>query len=157
MAISSILSNVVLVITTGVLLYVALTDLKEFKIRNDMVLVLVGLFVIHALLSGRWTSAHWNVVLAAFLFLVMLYFYQRSWMGGGDVKILSVGFLWVGIDCAFVFAVLLSIFAMLHAGAAKLGWTEAKQVGERQRIPFAPSVAAALIACFVLGCLAPGG
>jgi prepilin peptidase CpaA len=155
MAISSILSDVVLVITAGVLLYVALTDLKEFKIRNDVILVLVGLFVIHAFLSGRWASSHWNLALAAFLFLVLLYFYQRGWMGGGDVKILTVGFLWVGIDCALVFAVLLSLFAMVHVGMAKLGWAKVHEVGERKRIPFAPSVAAALITCFVLGCLAP--
>src|SRR5712691_2480074 len=119
MAFSPTLSHVVLVITAGVLFYVALTDFREFKIRNELILVLVGLFILHAFLSGRWVSAHWNLALAAFMFAVMLYFYAQGWMGGGDVKILAVGFLWVGIACALIFAVLLSIFAMLHVGAAK--------------------------------------
>ena len=40
MAFSAPLSHVVLVITAAVLFYVALTDFKEFKIRNELVLVL---------------------------------------------------------------------------------------------------------------------
>jgi hypothetical protein len=41
--------------------------------------------------------------------------------------------------------------------AGKLGWVGLQQVGadKRSRIAFAPSVAAALIGIFMLGCLAP--
>ncbi len=155
MAFSPILSHVVLVITAGVLFYVALTDFKHFKIRNELILVLVGLFILHAFLSGRWVSAHWNLALAVFMFCVMLYFYAQNWMGGGDVKILTVGFLWIGPGCALVFAVLMTLFAMLHVVAAKFEWVKVQQVGDHKRIPFAPSVAAALILCFILGCLRP--
>jgi prepilin peptidase CpaA len=78
-------------------------------------------------------------------------------MGGGDVKLLTVAFLWVGIGCALPFAVLLLLFAGMHVIATKLGWAETRQADddERKRIPFAPSVAAALIGVFMLGCLAP--
>jgi prepilin peptidase CpaA len=155
MAFSAPLSHVVLVITAAVLFYVALTDFKEFKIRNELILVLAGLFVVHALLSGRWMSAHWNLAFAALMFGVMLYFYAQNWMGGGDVKILTVGFLWVGFACALPFAVLLAVFAAVHVVAAKFGWAEVQQVGDKKRIPLAPSVAAALILCFILGCLQP--
>src|SRR5262245_54156252 len=117
MAFSPTLSHVVLVITAGVLFYVALTDFKYFKIRNEPILVLIGLFILHALLSGLWLSAYWNLALAAFLFVGMLYFYAKNWMAGGDVKILTVGFLWIGLDCALVFALLMAIFAMVHAAA----------------------------------------
>jgi Flp pilus assembly protein protease CpaA len=106
-------------------------------------------------LSGRWVSAHWNLAFAALMFGVMLYFYAQSLMGGGDVKILTVGFLWVGFRCAFPFAVLLAIFSAAHVVAAKFGWAEVQQVGDKKRIPLAPSVAAALILCFILGCLQP--
>jgi prepilin peptidase CpaA len=155
MAFSAPLSHVVLVITAAVLFYVALTDFKQFKIRNELILVLVGLFVVHALLSGLWVSAHWNLAFAALMFGVMLYFYAQNLMGGGDVKILTVGFLWVGFLCAFPFAVLLAVFAAVHVVAAKFGWAEVQQVGDKKRIPLAPSVAAALIICFILGCLQP--
>ena len=155
MAFSPTLSHVMLVITAGVLFYVALTDFKYFKIRNELILVLAGLFVLHALLSGRWVTAYWNLALAAFMFAVMLYCYAQNLMGGGDVKILTVGFLWIGLDCALVFAVLMAIFATVHVAAAKLGWVKVQQAGKHKRIPFAPSVAGALIVCFMLGCLQP--
>jgi Flp pilus assembly protein protease CpaA len=155
MAFSAPLSHVVLVITATVLFYVGLTDFKHFKIGNELILVLAGLFVAHALLSGRWVSAHWNLAFAALMFAVMLYFYAQSLMGGGDVKILTVGFLWVGFRCAFPFAVLLATFSAAHVVAAKFGWAEVQQVGDKKRIPLAPSVAAALILCFILGCLQP--
>jgi Flp pilus assembly protein protease CpaA len=155
MAFSAPLSHVVLVITAAVLFYVALTDFKQFKIRNELILVLAGLFVLHALLSGRWVSAHWNLAFAALMFGVMAYFYAQNWMGGGDVKMLTVGFLWIGLGCALPFAVLVAVFAAVHVAAAKLGWVEVQHVGDRKRIPFAPSVAAALILCFILGCMQP--
>jgi len=155
MAFSPTLSHVVLVITAGVLFYVALTDFKYFKIRNELVLVLAGLFILHALLSGRWVSAHWNLALAVLMLCLMLYFYAQNLMGGGDVKILTVGFLWIGLDCALVFAVLMMIFAIVNVVAAKFGWVKVQQTGDRKRIPFAPSVAGALIVCFMLGCQRP--
>ncbi len=155
MAFSPTLSHVVLVITAGVLFYVALTDFKYFKIRNELILVLAGLFVLHALLSGRWVTAYWNLALAAFMFAVMLYFYAQNLMGGGDVKILTVAFLWVGLECALVFALLMAIFSMVHVATAKFGWVNVQQVGKQKRIPLAPSVAGALIVCFMLGCLQP--
>src|SRR6266568_1698193 len=154
-AFSPTLSHVVLVITAGVLFYAALTDFKYFKIRNELILILAGLFVAHALLSGRWVSAYWNLAFAVLMFCIMLYFYAQNLMGGGDVKILTVAFLWIGLDCALVFAVLMAIFAMLHVAAAKFGWVKVQQVGKHTRIPFAPSVAGALIVCFMLGCLRP--
>jgi Flp pilus assembly protein protease CpaA len=39
------------VFTAAVLFYAALTDLKQFKIGNELILVLVGLFVVHVLQS----------------------------------------------------------------------------------------------------------
>jgi len=151
------LSNAVLAITATLLFYAAVSDLKHYQIRNELVAVLGGLFLLYALLSGRWPGIPWNVGLALLMFAVMLYFYSQNLVGGGDVKLLTVAFLWVGIDCALPFAIMLSLFAMIHALAGKLGWVEVQRVGEdkRSRIAFAPSVAGALIGIFMLGCLAP--
>jgi hypothetical protein len=92
-----------------------------------------------------WVTAHWNLAFAAFMFVIMVYFYSQNLMGGGDVKILAVAFLWTGIWCAFVFAVLMAIFAMVQVAAAKFGWLKVQKVGDQKRIPLAPSVAGALI------------
>jgi prepilin signal peptidase PulO-like enzyme (type II secretory pathway) len=63
------------------------------------------------------------------------------------------------LDCALPFALLLLLFAGIHTIAAKLGWANVQRAenDERKRIPFAPSIAAALIGVFMLGCLAPRG
>ena len=98
---------------------------------------------------------HWNLAFAFLMFVILLYFYAQNWLGGGDVKILTVAFLWVGLRCAFPFAVLLLIFSTVHFVAAKFKWVNVRQIEGRQQIPFAPSVAAALIAIFMLGCLQP--
>jgi prepilin peptidase CpaA len=151
------LSQTVLVITAALLFYVAHSDFRHYRIRNDVIIVLAGLFFLHAFLSGRWVNVHWNIAFAALMFAAMLLLYSQRLMGGGDIKLLAIAFLWVGIDCALPFALLLALFAGLHGLAAKLGWVDSRGAGadERKRIPFAPSIAAALIGVFVLGCLAP--
>jgi prepilin peptidase CpaA len=144
----------VLVTTSAVLLQAAWTDLREYKIRNELVLAMAGLFVLYALLIGQWFNLKWDLVFAAVMFVALLVFYVLGWMGGGDVKMLAVAFLWTGLSGALPFAVLLVIFSAAHAIAAKLGWAKS-QVTEsgRRRIPFAPSIAGALIGVFLLHAL----
>ena len=151
----AIASQTVLILTGAVLFYVALTDLKHYKIRNELILVLTGLFFLHAFLSGRWTTLPWNLGFAAILFLIMLYPYSMKMMGGGDLKLLTVAILWVGPFCALPFALFLLLFAGIHAFAVKFKLVEGKAVGKRQSVAFAPSVAAALIGVFLIGCLRP--
>jgi prepilin peptidase CpaA len=145
-----IASASILVLTAAILFYIALTDLKEFKIRNELIIVLIGLFLVHALISGRWSSLLWNVGLALLFFVILLLHYSRKLVGGGDVKLLTVAFLWVGISYALPFTILLLAFSAVHATAAWLGWAKTDQTGARRRIPFAPSIAGALIGAFVV-------
>jgi Flp pilus assembly protein protease CpaA len=148
------LSHIVVVLTGAVLFYVAFTDFKHYKIRNEVILVLAGLFLLYVLLVGSWTTLAWNFGFAALAFLFMLPFYSMGLMGGGDLKLLTVALLWVGPFCAVPFAVFLLIFASIHTLAAKLKFVKAQvENGSKQRIPFAPSVAAALISIFLVGCL----
>jgi prepilin peptidase CpaA len=151
------LSDIILVVAAAVLFYAAVNDLRYFKIGNELIFLLVGLFILYTLLSGLWIHAAWNIGLAAFVFVFLIYFYSRHWMGGGDVKILTVAFLWTGVECALAFAILLLLCASLHAIAARFGWAGSQQTNDdrRRRIAFAPSVAAALIAVFLSGCLRP--
>ena len=152
---SSIASQVVLVLTAALLFYVALTDLKHYKIRNEVILVLAALFFLHVVLSGRWTILHWNFGFAALLFLIMLYFYSMKLMGGGDLKLLTVALLWVGPFCALPFALFLLLFAGIHVLAAKFKLVEVQIANGRTHLAFAPSIAAALISVFMMGCLRP--
>src|SRR5260370_19512941 len=62
----------VLVITIALLLRAAWTDLREYKIRNELILTLATLFVLYTVLTGHWASLKWDVPFAALMFLVML-------------------------------------------------------------------------------------
>ena len=76
----------------------------------------------------------------------MLYYYNQKLMGGGDVKLFAVAFLWTGPWCTLPFALFLLIFVGLHAAAAKFGWVEVQvREDKRKRIPLALSIAGALI------------
>jgi prepilin peptidase CpaA len=147
----------VLVITAALLLYGAVRDFRHYSISNLLVLVLAGLFLLHAGLSGRWVTLYENVAFALLMFVLLLLCYARGWMGGGDVKLLTVAFLWVGIHCALAFALLLLLFTGVHACAVKLKWVEGRVADGRLKVPYAPAVGAALIGSFAVGCLAPPG
>jgi prepilin peptidase CpaA len=144
----------VLVAANAILLQAAWTDFREYKIRNELVLALAVLFVLYTLLTGHWAALKWDLAFAALMFIVLLALYAFGGMGGGDVKILAVAFLWTGLAGALPFALLLAIFSGAHSTAAKLGWVKS-QITEngRRRIPFAPSVSGALIGTFVLRAL----
>jgi prepilin peptidase CpaA len=154
---SSIASQEVLILTGAMLFYVAIVDLRHYKIRNEVILVLGALFFLHAFLSGRWTSMYWNIGFAALLFLIMLYYYSKNLMGGGDLKLLTVALLWVGPFCALPFAAFLLLFVGIHILAVKLKLSGAQTANGQTRLAFAPSIAAALIGVFVVGCLRPIG
>lgn len=151
-------ANSVLILTSATLFWVAFTDFRQFKIRNELVLVLVGLFLLHSVVSGRWIEVHWHIGLAAVMLAGMLYYYSQGLMGGGDVKLLAVAFLWTGPWAALPFAILLLIFVGVHVLAARVGWAvvQRNETG-KQRIPLAPAIAAALIGTFMLGFLKPIG
>jgi prepilin peptidase CpaA len=148
------LSQIVVIITGAVLFYAAFTDFKYYQIRNEVILVLAGLFLLYVSIMGSWTTLAWNFGFATLAFLLMLFFYSMRLMGGGDLKLLTVALLWVGPFCAAPFAVFLLFFASIHSLAAKLKFVGTRVQSERKEaIPFAPSVAAALISVFLVGCL----
>jgi prepilin peptidase CpaA len=149
------LSFLVIGITSVTLAWVAVTDLRQFKIRNELVLVLAGLYFVYALVSGRWVTMHWNLGFAALVLICLAYAYSQEQIGGGDMKLLTVAFLWTGPFWAVPFVLLLVVFIGVHYVAAKLKWVAVDRSALGERIPLAPSVAAGLIATFALGGMAP--
>src|SRR5580704_9737776 len=84
----------------AVLLYVGFTDFRTFKNRNDVLLLLVVLYVLLAIVSRPWIEIIENIILAIIIFTMLLWFFAQKTIGGGDVKLLSVACLWVGVHCA---------------------------------------------------------
>ena len=149
------LSLWILVLTAATLFWVALTDLREFKVRNEFVAILAGLYLLHALCSGAWVSMQWNFAFALLMLLGGAYAYSLRQIGGGDLKLLAVAFLWTGPWFAAPFVILLLIFTGAYYVAARLGFAAAQRTAAGLRIPLAPSLAGALIGALALGLITP--
>lgn len=137
--------------------WVALTDLREFKVPNELVVTLACLYVVYALVSGAWVYMQWNFAFALVMLTAGLYAYSIQHIGGGDLKLLTVAFLWTGPWLAAPFVVLLLIFTLLYYLAARFGFAPARQISAGLRIPLAPSLAGAPIGVFALGLIRPHG
>jgi prepilin peptidase CpaA len=137
----------------AVLFYAGLTDLRTFKIQNNLVLLLLVLYVLFALIARTPFEILTNLAFAAIIFALLLWFYTRGVIGGGDVKFVAVACLWVGLHCALLFSITLLLLIGLHLFAAWMGWAATKPMVGRLAIPYAPSVAGAVIATALFGCL----
>lgn len=137
----------------AVIFYVGFTDFRTFKIRNNVLLLVLLLYVLFALVARTPPEILSNVIFAAIIFAVLALFYTKGVIGGGDVKLVAIVCLWVGVHCALLFSILLLLFIGLHLFAAWLGWADTKPMAGRFAIPYAPSVAGALIVTAMSGCL----
>jgi prepilin peptidase CpaA len=146
----------ILVLTSVTLFWVALTDLREFKIRNEFVVALAVLYLIYAALSGTWVFLHWHVAFALAMLAGGMYAYSLHQIGGGDLKLFAVAFLWTGPAYAGPFAILLLAFTAIYYCAARLGFAAAQRTTKGLRIPLAPSLAGALVGVLGLGLIEPG-
>jgi len=93
----------------GVFLTCAVTDLWLMRIPNMLVLLLLALFVATALAGSgqvQWAQ-HVIPALVAFGTGAALFYFGK--LGGGDVKLLSVAVLWVGLAGLSQFLVVLGI------------------------------------------------
>jgi prepilin peptidase CpaA len=146
-------SLIILAITSGVLFYIAFADLQNYKIKNELVLLIACLYFGYVMVTGTWSQVLSHTGVAFLIFLVLLACYSHGMLGGGDVKLLTVAFLWIGADCAFLFAVLMLAFTGVHTGLASVGVLGAQTINGRRRIAYAPAIAGALIVVFSSGCL----
>jgi Flp pilus assembly protein protease CpaA len=137
----------------AVMFYVGFTDFRTFKIRNNVLLLLLLLYVLFALIARTPSEILSNVIFATIIFAALVLFYTKGVIGGGDVKLVALVCLWVGAHCALLFSILLLFFIGLHLLAAWLGRANTKPLAGRFAIPYAPSVAGALIVTVMSGCL----
>lgn len=149
---AAFVSYLILIATAALVFYAAFTDLKQYTIPNGLIASLVALYVLHAFTLDDRSGLAWDVVFALVVFLILLFFYARDWVGGGDVKLLTVSLMWAGTHCALVFSIILLVAATAHTLAVKLKRLGHHNDEKRVRIAFAPSIAVALVGVLMLGC-----
>jgi prepilin peptidase CpaA len=114
------------VIFTFVMVYAALTDLTTMRIRNGLVLAFLAAYVILAPLAGFTVSEiAWSIAIAAGILAVFFAFFAFGWMGGGDVKLIAVTVLWLGLDHTPAFL----LYTALFGGALTLAILRMRLVG----------------------------
>ncbi|MBH5369051.1 A24 family peptidase [Bradyrhizobium glycinis] len=108
--------SIVSILEVLLLLHVAAVDIATRTIRNEICLALALLGIVSQLASPMQLLE--SLVAAAILFLVLLAFYMRGWMGGGDVKLLAA--LAVGLPLSGIIQLLTvtalagGVLALLH-------------------------------------------
>ncbi len=132
-----------------VLVWVALTDLRHYRIPNAAILVLAAL-VLLSWLDGRHPSVWPYCVIAGVSLLLLFGAFAQGWIGGGDAKLLTLALAFIGPFGATVFSLLLLLCVGLYALGARLGRLPARRVGRRLQIPFGPAIAAAWIGFLAL-------
>jgi len=142
----------ILLIASCVLAYITITEFRQHRIRNEVVLVLLGLYLAFAVINHDWIQLVVHVGFAILVFVPMLYAYSLRMMAGGDLKLFTGATVWVGPTCFLPFIALVTLFIGVQILGGRLGIAalrKAKQGG----VPLGPSIATALIATFLTGCL----
>jgi prepilin signal peptidase PulO-like enzyme (type II secretory pathway) len=103
-----------IILSSIVALVAAYNDAKRMLIPNWLTITTIAAGLIFAL----WTGSYENLPGALLVFGVMLYFWSRGWIGGGDAKLAPGLALFLGaIPVLYGIALACAVFALW--GAAK--------------------------------------
>ncbi len=90
--------------------FAAWSDLFTMTIANRVSLILVGGFVLLALLTGLGPMAMlWHAGAGAIVLVVTFAMFSFGWIGGGDAKLAAATALWLGFAHLFDYLVYASV------------------------------------------------
>ena len=138
----------------------AIEDLRRLIIPNAITLSLCVLWPLYVLATPTLLAILGSLACAAIVFLVGALLFSRGYIGGGDVKLLTVGVLWAGPGLIGPFLLLtgvlggtLALFLLIPPGAhlaslarAKLGPGDVSiKSGLATPVPYGIAIAAAAV------------
>ena len=104
------------ILAAGLFVTAAITDLASRRIPNALCVALAALALGRLVLTAPGlaaAAADLGVALAALITGAALF--ARGWLGGGDVKLIAAGVLWVGHEGAGAFLMLTAVAGGLLA------------------------------------------
>ncbi|MBB5515940.1 prepilin peptidase CpaA [Rubricella aquisinus] len=151
---------VFLLLVTLPLLYAAWSDLRFMRIPNEVSLALLGLFVVSAPFLVGLPEMGWRLGIGAAVLITGFVLNALKLIGGGDVKLLSAGILFVdpSTDHLSLYLQVLGMMSLagviVHRGLARVSPVrdavpEWGSWGERGKFPFGLSISASIL--FYLG------
>ncbi len=151
-ALGDVLRNAVVLGFSGLLIAAAVTDLRRFIIPNSLVVALLALWPVWVALNG-FAPVGAALLSALAVFLLGAGLFSFGFMGGGDVKLLTVLALWAGMDGLDGLIVLLLLTSVAggalsilwlsswrHKIAPLIGWAEGLR--DNKHIPYGVAIAA---------------
>jgi prepilin peptidase CpaA len=106
-----------LILFPAVMAFAASSDLFTMTIANRVSLVLVGGFVLLAVMTGMSASdMAWHAAAGASVLVIAFGLFSAGWIGGGDAKLASATALWLGFAHLFDYL----IYASILGGALTL-------------------------------------
>lgn len=158
-----LVAQITVFIAMATMVAVAMNDLRELKIRNFTVVVLIGLYVVHALFM-KLHGLPGDLMAGILLFLVGFGMWMAGGMGAGDVKLMFVIGLFTGYFALPIFAFLLFvtsvIFYLLILICGKSGRTSGligrlAQMKRDGKVPYAVPLTIAALPSMLLGLYGP--
>ena len=158
-----IVAQITVYIAMATLVAVAWNDVRELKIRNFTVIVLILLYVIHILFM-RLHGLPGDLMAGILLFLIGLGMWLVGGMGAGDAKLMFVIGLFTGYFALPIFAILLLLVSivlfMLILIAAKTGRTTGvlgrlARMRREGHVPYAVPLVIAALPSMLLGLYGP--
>lgn len=134
------------------LIYIIIDDLRNYRIKNYSLVFLLVLFLADTIIQGAYVDAGIQLLIALIFFVILLFPYARGLLGGGDVKLLAVAFLWLGGPQRMMFAILFFFSTLLYVVAAKCHLAPSRG-RTAVFIPFGPSIAGAWLLTLVASAL----
>jgi prepilin peptidase CpaA len=118
MTISVVTAPAAMLVFAFTMVYAGLTDLTTMKIRNRLVLVFLGAYIVLAPFAGfTLYEIGWSAAVAAAVLLVAFTFFALGWIGGGDAKLAAATALWFGADHTAAYL----LYTAVLGGALTLG------------------------------------
>jgi Flp pilus assembly protein protease CpaA len=151
------LPDLVIFLSIIALAWIVRVDFASLKITNKSVLVLLGLYLVWAALTG-FVSIWSDLAAGATLFLLALVMWLLRMMGGGDVKLYAVLGFFVGFDQLLFFAVLLLVISVLFVVLIQTAGRIAKsgrlhEIRQSGKAPYAVPMCFAAILAILLRAL----
>lgn len=93
-----LLNQVALALFCALLVVAAIQDVSEYRIPNAIIVMIAVLYPIYFFSAPHAVSWGWSLLIALVFFMIGLGLFSANIMGGGDVKLISVAGLWVGLE-----------------------------------------------------------
>ena len=154
---------IAVLVFAGLLVWAAISDLREFLIPNSVSIAIVALYPAHVLASAQPVDWVGGLIVCAIVLVAGIVLFTMGIAGGGDVKLLAATALWAGPELVLHFLLLtaiaggvLSVVKLGQLRLARARQSDSPEPSEplKQNVPYGLAIVASGL--FVAGRLIAG-